>query len=290
MNKKQLLEYITNDYDQIDSISINFLDGERESISLIHTQLNSRSNIHSHNDVHPLYPSYNPQPPITRSTTTIQNNLTKLLRLATIHRQSESRFIATTDIQHIISMISVSRKQILLLESVNNMYNYLLRKKCTHARNNSIHSRCEVCTGAIAIFNNYPDITQFWREVYSLLEEELNYPHRTITYHTHLFNQWCNDNGVDNIGNLATIDKTNISNSIRAGHLIYELFHTTGSFITFLIPTNQLIRLIPTTDSDFQTLCSELIRSINNSVAFTSHLHQESTHNQLVDVSINTNS
>lgn len=289
LDKKSLIEYISINYNSIATISLSFSDGETEELSLIHSQIRSRERESVRGTTHtsvPQYPTYRTQPPLTRSTSIMQETVNKLLRLIKIESTSNSRITMGNDINHVVSMIALSRQQIFSLESMNNMFNYMLRQKCKHSLNNTYHPHCQVCSSFIYLLNLYPDSQYYWRNIIASLEDEFGYPTRVIVHNEQNYEHWKLSKGINSISVVTNVDKTDISNSIRVGQFIHALYERSGYLVSFSTTTNQLVRLIPANFEQMYNVCSEITRQLMNTTNQTTNL-LNMTQQNFVDVSIN---
>lgn len=294
MNKQELLHHLSANYSTIQSVIVLYTDGEEETLQLNRsppTYSASTSNNHGNRSSYtlPRFPIHATNIPVTRSTTVNQNRLNNILQLIHFEQQVDMSFVYGESLSHISNMISLSRTYINMLASINAFFNYQLRRQCQHSLDNTYHNRCEVCSGVIHLLNTYPETAMFIVEVFTTLEQELNYPPRHIstTYSLRNLEVWMRRKNIIQLKDLIAVDKTYISNSIRTGKFLLSVYERTGIFIHYKCSADQFVRLLPTEEGEFQRLSTQVSNQILSRREFTLQLHSRPQSGSFIDVSIN---
>lgn len=227
-----MINFISSNFNDIESITVRYNDGETETINTTHPPTRQRQhNTRRVGQTTPTFPPYQPSIPITRSMVNNNSQIDTLLAILKFESHINISYVRGTSIQHIVDMITMSRKHINLLKSMNAIFNYQLRKNCKHASENLYHSRCQVCPGVIHLLNLYPEQSNDWICIFNELEQELSYPVRHITtvLKQEQFQNWMVQQRIARLTDLVSIDKTPISNSIRVGKFLHKIFMNTAS-------------------------------------------------------------
>lgn len=181
MNKEEFIAYIDSNFHSLTRATLFFDDETEETVSLHHTHRQPPSSIrHNSTPRSPLFPVHPANIPMTlRSSRTWNHKIEKLLDVIQFPINFNMTLSVTNDKTTLIGLVAHINNSNLMLTSMNNIYNYLIRATCQHSRGQAYHGRCEVCVAFLLILNRFPEVSSFWKELLWTLEQD--YQYRTAT-------------------------------------------------------------------------------------------------------------